>query len=360
MLEDFGFRPLPDRTDMVLRRADQNIFLQARQAVAAMRARGVKVSADPAFDYTPATRPPSPSALAAGPDAVVVSASPSAHRHDVTIGNHPRHGVVATVPSDQPFAVSRLQQAGFIRADDHMYTVGRGPEAAERATDAVRELRKAGLTVATDLAYEPLDEPYVPTDPFATKLIAAMERTPPSPTPAQAEAQALDPFFTRLIPAADRTPRPQAAPQQQAPTLDPFGTRLVPAGEREVRPSVGEQRDDALVHDRVSMMNEISARLRGIEQQLRTDPSSLDAERVEAVIAQASTTLSATGKELAGVAARSPRPALTAPAASPRARAALARSSRVQVGATLGAAEAANSTAAAPAIDPRKAYANYR
>ncbi|MET8623733.1 hypothetical protein ABZW30_08250 [Kitasatospora sp. NPDC004669] len=351
---------------MVLDQADQNLFLQARQAVAALRRRSVKVSADPAFDYTAAAQPtaPSPSALAAGPDAVVVTAAPAQHRHDVAIGLHPRLGIVATVPTELPFAVSMLHKAGFTHAEGGMYTLERGPQSGARATDAVREMRRNGLRVASDLRFEPLTEPYRSTDPFATKLIAALDRTPAAPEATPGEGQALDPFETRLFPVAERSADPRAVPKAEPDqALDPFGTRLIPAAQREVRPAVdqptlAEQRADALVHDRLAMMTEVSARLRGIDRQLRTDPAAIDPTRVEAVISQAETTLSMSGMELAGVAARAPRP--TAAPASPRARAALARSSRVQTTATLGATDAAATAARPQAVDPRKAYANYR
>ncbi|WP_370119363.1 hypothetical protein [Streptacidiphilus sp. MAP12-33] len=213
-------------------------------------------------------------------------------------------------------------------------------EGDHRATRAVAQLRNQGVRVATDLAFEPLGGPYVPTDPFTTKLIAAMDRTPPSPAPSPVPEHT-DPFATRLIAPQDRTP---PAPTHTAGQADPFGT-VVHAG-----PSAHDRGADALLHDRVAMTNEVAASLRSIDAQLRSDPAGVDLSRVETVIAQADTVLAGNSRDLASVAAR-PSPA------NPRARAALATGGRVRSTAALHSQSAASAAAAVPAVDPRIQWA---
>lgn len=331
------------------------MFLHARQTTAALRRAGVKVSADPAFDYNDATKPAldSPAVRAAGPDAVVQVAAPAPPRpFDVHIGRHPQLGIVATNPHSNQAAAYALAEAGFTRTGEHpsLYVLDEPEyEGDKRATAAVAALRDQGLRVASDLGFEPLTGSYQPADPFATRLIEEMHRTPASPAaPPARVAQNDDPFETRVFKAPVLGPvTPTAA--------DPFNTVVhQPAG-----PSRDDQRADALLHDRAALSAEIASRLRAIEDQVRTDPGSVDFARVEAVIGEATTVLAGAGKDLASVAARpaAPAGARTSGPASPRARAALATSGRLRSTAALHATAAATTAASAPAVDPRIAWA---
>ncbi|MFE2722803.1 hypothetical protein [Kitasatospora sp. NPDC059327] len=222
-------------------------------------------------------------------------------------------------------------------------------EGDKRASTAVAQLRGQGLRVASDLAFEPLTGPYESTDPFATRLIEEMNRTPASPAaPPARVAQNADPFETRVFKAPVLGPVTPTAP-------DPFGTVVhPPAG-----PSRDDQRADALLHDRAALSAEIASRLRAIEDQVRTNPGSVDLARIEAVVGEATTVLAGAGKDLAAVAARpAAAPAAhTSSPASPRARAALATSGRVRSAAALHATGAAATAASVPAVDPRIAWA---
>ncbi|WP_030458914.1 hypothetical protein [Kitasatospora sp. NRRL B-11411] len=222
-------------------------------------------------------------------------------------------------------------------------------EGDKRAATAVSTLRSKGLRVASDLAFEPLSGPYESTDPFATRLIEEMNRTPPSAAaePARA-AQNDDPFETRVFKAPILGPVTPTAP-------DPFNTIVHPP----TGPSRDDQRADAMLHDRAALSAEIASRLRAIEDQVRTNPGSVDLTRIEAVVAEATTVLAGAGKDLAAVAARptATPAARTSSAASPRARAALATSGRLRSSAALHATAAATTAASAPAVDPRIAWA---
>jgi len=327
---------------------EQNLFLHVRQTVALLRHSGVQVEAAPEFDYTPASKPPLPSTAqaAAGTDAVA-HAGPSAPAltPEVAIGRHPQLGIVAHIPFVQPHMRPALAEAGFVRTSStsDLFALDEPEhEGDHRATRAVAQLRNQGVRVATDLAFEPLGGPYVPTDPFATRLIAAMDRTPPSPAPSPVP-ELTDPFATRLI-AQDRTP-----PAHTAGQADPFGA-VVHTG-----PSAHDRGADALLHDRVAMNTEVAASLRSIDAQLRSDPAGIDLSRVATVIAQADTVLAGNSRDLASVAAR-PTTARPSPA-SPRARAALATSGRVRSSAALHSRSAASAAAAVPAVDPRIQWA---
>ncbi|MEU4113250.1 hypothetical protein AB0F71_01950 [Kitasatospora sp. NPDC028055] len=228
-------------------------------------------------------------------------------------------------------------------------------EGDKRAATAVSTLRDKGLRVAADLAFEPLTGPYESTDPFATRLIEEMNRTPPSPAAPPAQVAQNDPFETRVVKA------PVLGPVTPTPA-DPFNTVVhTPTG-----PSRDDQRADALLHDRAALSAEIASRLRAIEAQVRTNPGSIDLARIEAVVGEATTVLAGAGKDLAAVAARpasapaAPAAARTSGPASPRARAALATSGRLRSSAALHATATATTTASAPAVDPRIAWANGR
>ncbi|MFD9592540.1 hypothetical protein ACFWA9_07240 [Kitasatospora sp. NPDC059973] len=326
-----------------------------RQTVAFLRHSGVQVEAAQEFDYTAASQPslPSPAQAAASADAVVHLAPPvPSLAHEVAIGRHPQLGIIARVPFVQPHIRPALAEAGFVRLPppkSDLFALDEPEhEGDRRATRAVAQLRNQGVRVATDLAFEPLGGPYVPTDPFATRLIAAMDRTPASPEPSPA-AEQTDPFATRLIAPEDRTqpsPAPYAAGQS-----DPFGT-VVHTG-----PSAQDRGADALLHNRVAMNNEVAASLRAIDSQLRADPASIDVSRVESVIAQADTVLAGNSRDLASVAARPATAAARPGPASPRARAALATGGRIRSSAALQAQSAASAAAAVPAVDPRIQWA---
>ncbi|MFI9787312.1 hypothetical protein ACIHEI_27975 [Kitasatospora sp. NPDC051984] len=323
-----------------------------RQTVAFLRHSGVQVEAAEEFDYTAASRPslPSPAQAAAGPTAnVQASPSPRTPSIDVTLGRHPRLGIVARNLSHSPEAQRAFADAGFVRTDpgSDLYALHEPEfEGEQRATTVLRALRGQGLRVAADLAFEPLDGPYVPTDPFATRLIAAMDRTPPSPAPSPA-AEHTNPFATQLIAPEARIP---ASPAHAAGQSDPFGT-VVHTG-----PSAQDRGADALLHNRVAMNNEVAASLRAIDTQLRADPAAVNFSRVESVIAQADTVLAGNSRDLAAVAARPAAAARPGPA-SPRTRAALATGGRVRASAALHAQSAASAAAAVPAIDPRIQWA---
>ncbi len=349
-----------------------------RQTVAFLRHSGVQVEAAEEFDYTAASQPslPSPAQAAAGPTANVQASPPARTTSiDVTIGRHPQLGIVARNLSDSPEAQRAFADAGFVRTDPRsdLYALNE-PEAEgeQRATTVLRTLRGQGLRVAADLTFEPLDGPYVSTDPFATRLIAAMNRTPPSPAPSPA-AEHTDPFATQLIAPEARTP---ASPAHAAGQSDPFATqRIAPearipaspahaAGQSDpfgtvvhTGPSVQDRGADALLHNRVAMNAEIAASLRAIDAQLRADPAAVDFSRVESVIAQADTVLAGNSRDLAAVAARPAAVAARPGPASPRTRAALATGGRVRASAALHAQSAASAAAAVPAIDPRIQWA---
>ncbi|MGA5704517.1 hypothetical protein [Peterkaempfera bronchialis] len=325
-----------------------------RQTVAFLRRSGVQVEAAEEFDYTAASQPslPSPAQAAAGPSATVQAAPPARTPGiDVAIGRHPRLGIVARNVSGSDQARRAFAEAGFVRTGPRsdLYALDEPEfEGEQRATAALRTLRKQGLRVAADLAFEPLGGPYVPTDPFATRLIAAMDRTPPSPAPSPVAEQA-DPLAIWLIAPENRTP-PSPAPHT-AGQSDPFGT-VVHTG-----PSAQDRSADALLHDRVAMNNEVAASLRAIDAQLRADPASIDVSRVESVIAQADTVLAGNSRDLASVAARPATAAAPPGPASPRARAALATGGRVRSSAALQAQSAASAAADVPAVDPRIQWA---
>ncbi|MBD0688291.1 hypothetical protein [Streptomyces sp. CBMA123] len=268
------------------------------------------------------------------------------------IGRHPRLGIVATNPHGNQQVAFALAEAGFTRTREHpsLYVLDEPEfEGTKRTATAISTLRGQGLRVASDLAFEPLGGPYESTDPFATRLIEAMDRTPPSPVPAPDHlANAEDPFVTRLFKAPDLGPIPPV------PQTDPFGTVVhPPAG-----PSRDEQGADALLHNRALLTAEIASRLRVIEEQVRANPGGVDLARVEAVIGEATTILAGAGKDLAAVAAAPAAPAArTSGPGSARARAALATSGRVRSTAALHATGAASTAASAQVVDPRIAWA---
>jgi hypothetical protein len=85
-------------------------------------------------------------------------------RPDIAIGHHPDHGITAAVPHRLAAADRMLDGLGFHPVHDHpgLYTLthpGPSPDATAHATLAVTLLRRAGYTVATDLAYEPEPAP---------------------------------------------------------------------------------------------------------------------------------------------------------------------------------------------------------
>ncbi|MET8981710.1 hypothetical protein ABZX85_39565 [Streptomyces sp. NPDC004539] len=349
-----GFRPLADgRLTIDTAPDQQNLFLHVRQTVAFLRHSGVQVEAAPEFDYTAASQPPLPSQAqaAAGADPVVRLAPPAQSlAPEVAIGRHPQLGIVARIPFVQPHMRQALTEAGFVRTSpiSDLFALDEPEHEGDlRATRAVAQLRNQSVRVATDLAFEPLGSPYVPTDPFATRLIAAMDRTPQSPAQSPAPEHT-DLFATRLIAPQDRNP---ASPTRADAQSDPFGT-VVHTG-----PSAQDRGADALLHDRVAMNGEVAASLRAIDAQLRADPAGVDFSRVETVIAQADTVLAGNSRDLAAVATRPATAASRPGPTSARTRAALATSGRVRSSAALHAQGAASAAAAVPAVDPRIQWA---
>jgi hypothetical protein len=88
----------------------------------------------------------------------------STGRPDIAIGHHPDHGITAALSRHFAAADWMLDGLGFHPINDHpgLYTLtGSAADATDRATRAVALLRRAGYTVATDLAYE--SEPARPT-----------------------------------------------------------------------------------------------------------------------------------------------------------------------------------------------------
>ncbi|MFH9351170.1 hypothetical protein [Kitasatospora sp. NPDC017646] len=344
-----GFQPLPDGRLTIYQTGDTGRHV--RQTVAELRHIGIPVTAAPEFDAVPnGLVPPSPAVAAAGPGSVIHLSPPATSRsHDVAFGRHPQLGTVARNASDRQDVRLALAEAGFVRTSptSDLFALDEPEfEGDLRTSTAIARLRDQGVRVAADLAFEPLDGPYTPTDPFATRLVAAMNRTPPSPEPSAAPSPSADPFETKLIKAPDLSG--PAAPKG----ADPFNTVL----HGPVGPSVDERRTDAMLHDRAAMSAEIASRLRAIQQQLRGDLSGIDPARIEAVIGEATTVLAGASKDLASAAAPAARPAAASPT-SPRARAALAVSGQVRSGAALQAQGAAATATAAPAVDPRIAWA---
>ncbi|KQV20945.1 MULTISPECIES: hypothetical protein [unclassified Kitasatospora] len=327
--------------------------------MAALRSIGAEVRADPEFESSAHPGHPSPSSVAAGVGATIVTpgaataptTSAPAGNSDVAVGEHPLHGITATNPSGSPAAARLLATAGFYRVPGHPTLLSLTEQQAggpERARDTVAKLRAAGLSVAADTAFEP--HPLADDqDPFHTRVIKAA-------ADADGEPELQDPFATRIIPAPKQdTDRPTA------PTagLDPFATQLHPAPGQAAQDS----RVGALLSNRQAALAAVQEILDGLAQQLRDDPQALDPAQVSAVLEQAQTTLGGVRRDLETISAAAParawRPAQAArPAASPalgaRAQAATATSLR------LGRVSAAQPVeAAAQSVDPRLAYINH-
>ncbi|MFB7672704.1 hypothetical protein ACFC26_14965 [Kitasatospora purpeofusca] len=343
LLADFGFTPLQGSTDLVLTAHTDNVFVHARQAVAALRSTGATVAADPAFDYTQHPGHASPAAVAAGTNARIVSPGP-----DVVVGTHPEHGIVATNHSGDPGAAKLFAQHGFYRTPGHpsLFVLTRQEQdGMRRAGDAVASLRAAGLSVTADLPHDPSR-----ADPFQTRIIKVDEPAPKAP-PA-------DPFPTKVVRAAEPG---RATPRADAPTAtDPFNTQVhtAPPTGRSAR----DPRMAALLTNRRDTLAVIEEILAGLSEQLRDDPQSLDPAEVSAVLAEAQTTLGGVRQDLEAISAATPartrttaradRPAATATAPlGARAQAALATSHR------LGRVAAAQPVEAATRpVDPRREY----
>ncbi|MFJ9446758.1 hypothetical protein ACIRRH_33600 [Kitasatospora sp. NPDC101235] len=358
-MADYGFTPIPGSTGMAFTGRTDSLILHARQTVAALRATGAEVHPDPSFDYTPGTHPghPSPSSLATAPGAQVVTPGrvlpqpppPTAGQHpDVAVGRHPEHGITATNSTDSPAAVQLLAQAGFYRVPNHpsLYSLTR-PEAGgiERATDTVARLRAAGLTVASDAAFDPDHAPGEPGEAFRTHLVKIADN-------AETQDPSQDPFATRIFPA----PRQEAGAVKPVVGLDPFATQLRAAPDR----AGTDSRMGALLSNRQDTLVAVQEILAALDQQLRDDPQALDPEQVSAVLDEAQTTLGGVRRDLATISAAAParaarpvqaaRPTV-APELGARAQAATATSLR------LGRVTATQPVeAAARPVDPRRAY----
>lgn len=325
--------------------------------MAALRATGAEVRPDPAFEYAEHPGHPSPSSVAAGQGAKIITpgrVSPQPpevatdRQPDVAVGHHPDHGITATNHSGSPDAAKLLAKAGFYRVPDHptLYSLTR-PEAGgvDRATDTVARLRAAGLTVVSDAAFDPDHAPGNPGESFRTHLVKISDATT-SQDPAQ------DPFATRIFPA----PKQETGTAEPVAGLDPFATRVFPAPERHQ----ADSRMGALLSNRQDTLVAIQEILTGLSQQLRDDPQALDPAQVSAVLNDAQTTLGGVRRDLATISApalaRTARPTqATRPTVAPelgtRAQAATATSLR------LGRVTAAQPVeAAAQPVDPRRAY----
>ncbi|MFJ7278304.1 hypothetical protein [Kitasatospora sp. NPDC098663] len=320
--------------------------------MAALRATGAQVHPDPAFDYDAHPGHPSPSSIAVGQGAAVITpgpvsvpSAPAAPRQaDVAVGGHPEHGITANNTTGNPAAAPLLAKAGFYRVPGHpsLYALTKPANSGmERATDTVASLRAAGLTVAADAAYDPEHAPEDQGEKFRAHLAKLAKNS-----------EAKDPFATRVFPA----PKQEAKPDTPAVGLDPFAIQLHPAPDRHQTNS----RMGALLSNRQATLVAIEDILAGLSQQLRDDPQALDPAQVSAVLDQAQTTLGGVRRDLATISAASParaaRPAQsTRPAVSPelgaRAQAATATSMR------LGRVTAAQPVEAAThPVDPRQAY----
>ena len=154
VLTRFGFaRRTPD-TPWALGPTEGSVFLHLRELVSALRGLGLRVNADPAFDYL-AAEADSPAADRAM-DGVEVLDAAERPRLQAAIGSHPEHGTVVRLLDDQPAAHRVLQQAGFAPVPGsrlHAHT-GTAQERLTAARSVLAGLRAAGLVVASDLAYE--------------------------------------------------------------------------------------------------------------------------------------------------------------------------------------------------------------
>ncbi|MGW3185709.1 hypothetical protein ACWDD9_41215 [Kitasatospora sp. NPDC001119] len=336
-----------------------SLILHARQTVAALRATGAEVRPDPSFDYTPGTHPghPSPSSLAAAPGSPVITPGRvlpqpppqvAGQQPDVTVGRHPEHGITATNATDSPDAARLLAKAGFYRVatHPHLYSLTR-PEAGgiDRATDTVARLRAAGLTVASDAAFDPDHAPGDPGEAFRTHLAKTADT-------AETYDSAQDPFATRVFPA----PKREASAPTPVAGLDPFATQVRPASDRAGRDS----RMGALLTNRRQTLAAIEEILAALGQQLRDDPQALDPAQVSAVLSDAQTTLGGVRRDLATISAAAPaRTARTVqagrPAVAPElgARAQAATATSLRLGRVTGKQPV---EAAAQPVDPRRAY----
>ncbi|MFC9331983.1 hypothetical protein [Kitasatospora sp. NPDC057015] len=354
LLADYGFTPLQSSDDLVLTAQTDNIFIHARQAVAALRSTGASVKADPAFDYAQPPGHASPSAMAAGPNARIITPSV-----DVVVGTHPEHGIVATNHSGDPAAAKLLAQHGFYRTPGHpslFALTKQDRDGVRRAADAVANLRSVGLSVTADLPYEPRAAHV--EGPFQTRIVQVEENAPKPP----AHAGPDDPFLTKVIPvdrpqkSADQARTPEPANRTE---LDPFATRLhaAPPAAR----AAADPRMAALVTNRQQTLAAIEQILAGLSQQLRDDPQALDPVQVSAVLAEAQTTLGGVRQDLETISAASPaRPRSAAPAAARPAatatlgaRAQAARATSLRLGRVTAAQPV---EAVAQPVDPRREY----
>ncbi|MFF2657385.1 hypothetical protein ACFVUH_08465 [Kitasatospora sp. NPDC058032] len=359
LLGDYGFTPLQGSDDLVLTARTDNIFIHARQAVVALRSTGAAVKADPAFDYEQHPGHASPAAMAAGPNARIVTPSGlSVPSVDVAVGTHPEHGIVATNHSGDPAAAKLLAQHGFYRTPGHptlFALTKQDTDGVRRAAGTVAKMRAAGLNVTADLPYEPAAAAHAAEDPFQIRIVKVEEKAPAPP----AHAGPDDPFLTRVIPVERPNSGDRAAAEPAVHiTADPFATRLHPA------PAVragADSRTAALLANRQQTLATIEEILAGLSQQLRDDPQALDPVQVSAVLEEAQSTLGGVRRDLDTITAatsarpRSAAPAVTRPAATATlgARAQAARATSLRLG-RVSAAQPVE--AAAQPVDPRQKY----
>lgn len=152
LLAVYGFSRRSPEAPLTLRAPiEGSATLHLRDLVGVLRRSGVRVAADPQFQYL--ADPESPGAAQADPRILFAQARP---RMDVAVGQHPDLGVVAKVPHSDPAAANALAAAGFERvADSNLYRLQPMPDPTAWTTTVVARLRGQGLRVSADLAFEP-------------------------------------------------------------------------------------------------------------------------------------------------------------------------------------------------------------
>ncbi|MBF9071776.1 hypothetical protein [Streptacidiphilus fuscans] len=182
VLTDFGFaRRTPD-SPWALGPVEGSVFLHLRELVAQLRRLGLRVNADPAFDYLAAQSddPSQDRALDGAARALDAVDRPRIH---AAIGSHPEHGPVVRLLDGQMAARHLLQQARFAPVPGsrlHAYT-GPAEQRLAASRGVLTQLRAAGLTVASDLAYEPQPAADARLTEVAARARAARATSPHAP-----------------------------------------------------------------------------------------------------------------------------------------------------------------------------------
>jgi hypothetical protein len=210
LLSAFGFSRREPDSPLTLRRGavEGSVVLHLRDLVAALRRTGVRVNADPAYEYLADTATAQARAANHGIDPRVefMQARP---RVEVAVGRHPEFGIVAAVPYENPGALRDLTDAGFRRtANSKLYALQRSDvEPTSWTTDVVAGLRASGLRVSADLAFEPTAPSYAPSLVLVSaraRAALASSTCAPAPT-AQPVAAAASAATTAHRPTARRS-----------------------------------------------------------------------------------------------------------------------------------------------------------